>query len=1324
MTPKVAAQPLLDTLLTLESAGPGSFEDLCRALVADVAGQPLRLARSGDQEGADAASADGNGGLRVETKLYRANTHLDRRSLLGELTEARLAVEGRPLTWILLCTREIPNQTREALAKEALEQGIHVPVIDWMPDVEGTPVLAGLVRAASRCFLTWWQDHVTEPLAEQVRDYLAPEPDPAQREAFKTLLSPGVHHYLGIRDRIQQAYLDAMADPVKARAVFGQALAPLAHTLSTVDRPKVEIDVNRAIAAADADKLGSHRVLSVVLGAEGVGKTWAVAQHWLDRHSQVLMLFLSAQDIDDHRALELCFAKAMERATGARFQRGLDDILRDAGAAGDRVYLVVDGLNENTEIDWPMALSVLTELAITGKAVPIVTCRPRVWEHQIEPRLHSEHTIYACHVGDYTRSELEQAFAARGLDPETVPEEISDGLANPRYCKLALDLIEEVGPIGLTRDRVLWHYWRRGLGETHDLAHTDEEFRDLLIDHARHLLASSSEAAGTLPSPVFRVTALRDRSDTAYRQGAMVRDLEEIVDGRFFQPAARQGHKAYRFKATALVFALGLELVERIAGPAEEPADNLQETLAGGQLARLEDELARIVEPIEGLDRTAEILVAALGVAALKGEQDLVQALLLSILDLRNRTESLLPAFMAYLGEAFEGYAAAAEAAVARDGQSTWIAKTLRAGLEGGIKVRADSRRALDARIEETVGRWIETGLDNTLYRDFDHEADDADAPVDPLRQLACQVIAGHSLAGVSGALAKADANPATLVADRRLLVWLRYMDRSDGSVLTEGADLPVPGIVDAPPDVDESFVIQGDVDIREYKNLDPGAASRVLENHLVRTPVDQRVALLRSLPLPDRGDFAPETWSTRPPWRPDLGPSGPSTWILSIDGDPGGLRAACLYLAAKTNVSLTNEALDVLARHTVTEFAHLRPEAEDTQNGLACAALAVRSGSSLAGRALGEAGWTVRMVKADPEFALAGSRVLATACAEPGAYERLRGRLAPAALSTVLEVAPTAELPMVVDDMIAASKPEHEPVSPYRLTADGGWTETGVQPTLDLVVKLACPLPPSAAAVDRLARHHPDCILALADIPFRAELSLLAEKVTGTLRALLPALVDIESDLAVSLATRLRRWDIAKRNAFSARSPSLNPAVHLLAANRAPGMDIVIRDTLADASEDGDLLRFAVDVVEAERLRPGTRDPVVNLLKTIVEDGRPADQARASIVLALLGEAIPSRLSGVVSEPVVRIQTARAAAFKLWADWRAEPNKELETALFAAGWPFFIPDPAPLPRSEIEDLMLHRLWKLAGASPKMLADSLFDRDPPPAWLSLLNAGS
>src|SRR5258708_8674242 len=95
----------------LQGEAPGQLEDLAAALLGDLLGVTVAVAKSGFQHGADAGPSGRRGRrLRVECKRYSDTTSLSDRELLGEVDHA-LARAPSLAAWILVATLTFPDQS-------------------------------------------------------------------------------------------------------------------------------------------------------------------------------------------------------------------------------------------------------------------------------------------------------------------------------------------------------------------------------------------------------------------------------------------------------------------------------------------------------------------------------------------------------------------------------------------------------------------------------------------------------------------------------------------------------------------------------------------------------------------------------------------------------------------------------------------------------------------------------------------------------------------------------------------------------------------------------------------------------------------------------------------------------------------------------------------------------------------------------------------------------------------------------------------------------------------------------------------------------------
>ena len=137
----------LDQLKALVQAiePPTRLEHLTAALIGELIGVSVAVAKSGFQHGADAGTAGRQERfLRIECKRYRDDTSLNDRLLLGEIDQAIVADPALE-AWILAATREADEQLERQLFNHGNGFGIAIIVMDWKSHDE--PALAALLAS-------------------------------------------------------------------------------------------------------------------------------------------------------------------------------------------------------------------------------------------------------------------------------------------------------------------------------------------------------------------------------------------------------------------------------------------------------------------------------------------------------------------------------------------------------------------------------------------------------------------------------------------------------------------------------------------------------------------------------------------------------------------------------------------------------------------------------------------------------------------------------------------------------------------------------------------------------------------------------------------------------------------------------------------------------------------------------------------------------------------------------------------------------------------------------------------------------------------------
>lgn len=119
----------IEQLRKIAPSGKSGFEGLVAQLLGKLTAQHFYLARSGSQAGRDMRS-DRYGGniIAVECKRYGKSTELSERELLAELVQATSNIPNLDI-WVLVASRDIPDQLFSLLSEYAVKQGIEFRAI-------------------------------------------------------------------------------------------------------------------------------------------------------------------------------------------------------------------------------------------------------------------------------------------------------------------------------------------------------------------------------------------------------------------------------------------------------------------------------------------------------------------------------------------------------------------------------------------------------------------------------------------------------------------------------------------------------------------------------------------------------------------------------------------------------------------------------------------------------------------------------------------------------------------------------------------------------------------------------------------------------------------------------------------------------------------------------------------------------------------------------------------------------------------------------------------------------------------------------------------
>ncbi|MEO7179131.1 MAG: hypothetical protein ABIW83_09825, partial [Allosphingosinicella sp.] len=585
-------------------AGPKGFEGLIALALAELTGYTFRLARSGAQFGRDAATAKAPFSIAMEAKRYTDSVPLQ--ELVGKATlAAAVLAEGIDL-WALAATVEISEPTQRQLEEILDDQGITLLTLDWTDT--GLPPLAVLL-AAVRSEVVAWATPLLDPA--QLADLTAGLDDIAGDPAFdasllelQAQLSPALLGLDAFRGKSGNWCERTFASSKLAQRSFSQFLVPLETPALIAHRPNIQAAIGAAVVTASADAEGDSLV--AVLGGDGSGKTWSVANWWLASDPRPILMLsvgrIADQLSDTEEAIEMLARLAAHQdlrrdaPTIARWRRRLDRWSKGGHTPG-RFIVLIDGLNETSGKPWAAILRTLMPAVHSLGGIIVATCREGYWSRDVADRLSIYVTVVRVDIQNYDDGEFADLLGKNKVDPAALSPRLNQFMRNPRICALALTLLPQLSGVeDLSIDRLLLEYWRHRLRERDDLVgHNDEDFRDLLVRHAREYRAR--------PGTDFDRNEWRSRSGASERQDGrdLAHDLSDIDEGQFFDSSSRR----YQFREETLHFALGLLVADELAAAVRDGVEDLDEALAG------------IIDPIRGFDIVVDILTAAIAVATL-----------------------------------------------------------------------------------------------------------------------------------------------------------------------------------------------------------------------------------------------------------------------------------------------------------------------------------------------------------------------------------------------------------------------------------------------------------------------------------------------------------------------------------------------------------------------------------------------------------------------------------------------------------------------------------------------------------------------------------
>ena len=572
------------------------LECLASALLSRLLDVPIATAGSGYQYGADAGPAGQQGRrFRLECKKYRDNSHLNERELLGEIDQA-LARDNALEAWLLVATRNVPEQMHQSLTQHGEQNGIPVVIIDWIDD--DIAPLAALCASAPDLV----EAEFTSEAGAAARALQSTSRDMIER--LQRNLESWCLGFESLRKRSHEKLDNIWNYPRESNSALGQNAAGGAQK-NRVKRQAIQQALDEwwhELAQRDAP--------AAVIGREGTGKTWATLDWLIDNKAdQPIVLIVPSSAVItistvSETGLKQFLADRLYEVSGVRdpihWHRRLDRLLARPSEEGPVLTIVFDGLNQEPSVRWSRLLKVLQAGRFVERVRVIFSTRQHHYENKLSMLRALVAPAVPIPVDQYDKTpggELDQMLGYEGLTRLDLHAEVFEMARTPRLFELVVRFRERLVEAGqVTVHRLLWEYGRDTLGVRTEESFSEREWRDWLKEIARRLREGIREFSTTTLSQTVNRPDLTEREVYAR--------LSDVIDGRF---AEHRPSGDLQLIPAVVAHALGAALLHHLDQVASPTFDTL------------DFELKQWLDPIAGFDEPSEILRAAVSILVEQG---------------------------------------------------------------------------------------------------------------------------------------------------------------------------------------------------------------------------------------------------------------------------------------------------------------------------------------------------------------------------------------------------------------------------------------------------------------------------------------------------------------------------------------------------------------------------------------------------------------------------------------------------------------------------------------------------------------------------------
>jgi len=603
-----------------------ALEYLASDLVGEAIGIPVRKAAGGSQSGGDAGVSSVTRVIRVETKRYQDTTSLSERELLGEVAQA---FQKDPMleAWILVTTREVPEQTASALNRFSEEHGAPTIILDWTGAV---PLLAKLCASRPEIVRVRYGD-----TAAQAAEKLSKLTDVSKAiDVLGSELDQWSAGWEITSRRLKNTNTHVFFERTESKALFRQDISVAAPQSGLVQREGL-------VEQMDAWGLSNNASPLVIAGNEGRGKSWVLA-NWLYKHPDdgTSILFCSSSEIRGlkfHTIEELLSAvlsKRISEHSKAYWHKRIER-LKQGNFITPPIWIIVDGLNEVPTADWAGLILDAQRDSWRAHIRLVVSCRTQYFESKLNGGRSWIYSPTVIKVSEYTNEERSLALASQNIASDTLSESVLKLASVPRICRLVARMYEQLKEVEyITYEQLLFEYGKR----------FDPDERHGLRDDVWHAFLRELALATQKGASAARWSQIKEWIDIQETESVEI-TLSDIVDGKLVKKVENEPG-LIEFDRGLVLAANGLALWKLIEKKSNDDMENL---------------IASELEPLGGLDERPRIVSATLAAALISGAADdvlskVVSALVVEGITSQNLGEDEESSLMSYIRAFPSGY--------------------------------------------------------------------------------------------------------------------------------------------------------------------------------------------------------------------------------------------------------------------------------------------------------------------------------------------------------------------------------------------------------------------------------------------------------------------------------------------------------------------------------------------------------------------------------------------------------------------------------------------------------------------------------------------